>query len=128
MRTFDKIINLGYEGIIVRHFQAPYQRKRSTMVMKFKPKKEDIYEIVGVAEEISIGGVPKEALGALICKGDDGTSFKIGTGFTRESRESLWERAETLKGKMVRVQYQHLTAGKKVPRFPVFVEVIEDVL
>lgn len=123
MRTFDKIINLGYEGIIVRHQLAPYERKRSTMVMKFKPKKVDNYEIVGYEEEISIDGRAKSSLGALRCKSGDGNIFNIGTGFSQEVRRSLWAEKETLIGKVAKVKYQHLTPGRNVPRFPVFVEI-----
>ncbi|MCK4307869.1 hypothetical protein KAW50_06570, partial [candidate division WOR-3 bacterium] len=47
MRTYDLLLNKGYEGIVVRHLEAPYMRKRSIYMMKFKPKKEDIYEILG---------------------------------------------------------------------------------
>ena len=46
-KVYDQIINLGYEGIIVRNFENYYERKRSTTIMKFKPKQEDEYEIVG---------------------------------------------------------------------------------
>ena len=126
MRAYDKIIELGYEGIIVRHIQAPYIRKRSTMVMKFKPKKEDTYEIVGVQEELSISGTPKGTLGSIQCKSGDGNMFSVGTGFSDDLRSRLWRDGESLCGKFIKVQYQHLTSGKKVPRFPVFVEVIED--
>jgi DNA ligase-1 len=124
MRTFDSIINLGYEGIIVRHQLAPYERKRSTMVMKFKPKKEDDYEIIGYEEEISISGESKNSLGALRCKSGDGNTFNIGSGFTKDTRKKLWDDKELLIGKIAKVKYQHLTPGKKVPRFPVFVEII----
>jgi len=124
MRVYDKLIELGYEGIIVRHFDAPYERKRSTYVMKFKPKKIDVYDIVGSQEEISIDGIPKNRLGALICASGDGNLFNVGTGFTDEQRESLWEMRGILPGMRVKVKYQHITSGKKVPRFPVFVEII----
>ena len=126
MRAYDQILEDGYEGIIVRHFFAPYVRKRSIYVMKFKPKKEDNYEIAGWQEEISIEGVPKGRLGALICRSGDGQLFNVGTGFDDGLRSTLWAIKEDLKGKVAKVQYQHLTAGKKVPRFPVFVEVIEN--
>jgi DNA ligase-1 len=126
LRYYNNFLEAGYEGMIVRHHGATYVRRRSTYMMKFKPKKEDIYVIIGVVEEVSIAGNPKNALGALICSGDDGTPFNVGTGFTRADRESLWERAESLIGMQVRVQYQHLTAGKKKPRHSVFVEVIEN--
>lgn len=125
MRTYDKLINLGYEGIIVRHVEAFYERKRSLYVMKFKPKKEDIYEIIGYQEEISIDGTPKGRLGALVCKSGDGNTFNIGTGYSQEARSSLWQRREELSGLSARVKYQHLTSGKQVPRFPVFVEIVD---
>ena len=126
MRAYDTILKAGYEGIIVRHCAAPYVRKRSTWVMKFKPKKEDDYEITGFVEEVSINGVPKGVLGSLQCKSGDGNTFSVGTGFDEEQRSILWSCRESLIGKIAKVKYQHLTSGKKVPRFPVFVEVVEE--
>jgi len=126
MKTYDLLLNKGFEGIIVRHLEAPYVRKRSVYMMKFKPKKEDIYEITGYKEEVSKDGVFKDRLGALTCVGDDGTAFSVGSGLNDGERENLWNSRETLKGKKVKVQYQHLTSGKKVPRFPVFIEVMEN--
>lgn len=126
MRAYDKLIELKYEGIIVRHYMAPYERKRSTMLMKFKPKKDDTYKIVNVVEEVSKEGIPKNRLGALVCKSGDGNLFHVGTGFNDEERERLWNNRETLPGMNAKVQYQHLTTGKQVPRFPVFVEVIDN--
>lgn len=125
MRAYDTVLEQGYEGIIVRHFQAPYERKRSTYVMKFKPKKEDIYVIEGFQEELTINGVPKGTLGSILCKSGDGGLFSVGSGFTDNQRASLWANREILPGKEIKVQYQHLTPGKKVPRFPVFVEILD---
>ncbi len=126
MRAYDQVIKQGYEGIIVRHFQAPYERKRSTLVMKFKPKKSDEYVIVRLNEEIDKNGRPKNSLGSFVCIGADGETFNVGTGFTEDHRREYWNKGEDLIGKVCKVSYQHLTAGKKVPRFPVFMEVIED--
>ena len=125
MSTYDKLMELGYEGIIVRHTQAPYETKRSLYVMKFKAKKEDDYEILGYQEEISIDGRAKDSLGSLVCRSGDGNTFSVGTGFSKDQRDSLWRHKEELIGKVAKVKYQHLTTGKQVPRFPVFVEVIE---
>ena len=124
MRAYDRIIALGYEGIVVRHIDAPYVRRRSLFLMKFKPKKQDVYEIVGWKEEISKDGIPKNRLGALVCKGDDGTEFSVGTGLNDDLRNSLWKERTELIGLNCRVQYQHITSGAHVPRFPVFVEVL----
>lgn len=126
MKAYEQVIEKGYEGIIVRHAQAPYVRKRSTLVMKFKPKKEDNYVITSYAEEITIDGVPKGRLGSIQCESGDGNVFSVGTGFSGEVREGLWKDKENLLGKTIKVKYQHLSSGRKVPRFPVFVEVIED--
>jgi DNA ligase 1 len=124
MRCYDKILNEGYEGIVLREYNNTYVTKRSTSMMKFKPKKTDEYEIVGYTQEVSIHGEPKQSLGAFVCKGDDGTLFNVGTGFTKSDREFLWSNAEYYIGKKVLVSYQHLTHGAGVPRFPVFTKVI----
>ncbi len=126
MKTYDILLNMDYEGIIVRHHAASYVRKRSIFVMKFKPKKEDTYDIIGWDEEMDKEGNPKGTLGSLQCRSGDGGTFNVGTGFARAERKSFWGIRDTLAGKQVKVQYQHLTSGNKVPRFPVFVEVIGD--
>jgi len=126
MFIYDEFIAAGYEGIIVREFNSPYVRKRSNMVMKFKPKKDDYYTVVGYVEEISIEGIPKNSLGALVCSSGEET-FNVGSGFTRDQRNDLWKVKENLIGKVVRVAYQHLTSGKNIPRFPVFSEIIWDI-
>jgi ATP-dependent DNA ligase len=93
--------------------------------MKFKPKKEDEYEIIGYQEEIDISGNPKGTLGALVCKSGDGNTFNVGTGFSSDQRRELWKDKENLPTHSARIKYQHLTSGKQVPRFPVFVSVID---
>ncbi len=123
MKAYDKILKLNYEGIIVRHLTAPYIRRRSTYVMKFKPKKSDEYEIVGFNEEVSKDGVSKGALGSLVCTGINNCMFKVGSGFTAEDRKRYWDKRQGLIGKICKISYQHLT-DKKIPRFPVFCEIL----
>jgi DNA ligase 1 len=125
MREYDALIEQGYEGMVVRHWEAPYIRKRSTFLMKFKPKKSDYYKIIGYKEEVSIHGEPKGRLGALICRGDDGTTFSVGSGLNDNLREKYWDNPEELIGRLCHVAYQHITSGKGVPRFPIFIEVLE---
>ena len=125
MQLNDYYLNEGYEGIIVRHFEAPYIRRRSTFLMKFKPKRSDIYRIVGFKEEIDKNGKPKGRLGALVCQGGDGTQFSVGSGLTEEQRMNLWITRDSLTEHDVKVAYQHLTSLQGVPRFPVFVELVE---
>lgn len=124
MDIYNDFVGMGYEGIVVRHYLAPYIRRRSTYMMKFKPKKSDIYLIVGWKEEISKDGDPKGRLGALVCQSDQ-NEFSVGTGLTDEMRSLLWQGRFGLAGKYCHVEYQHTTPGKGVPRFPVFVKVVE---
>ncbi|KKL75787.1 hypothetical protein LCGC14_2051420 [marine sediment metagenome] len=141
MRSYDDFIEAGYEGMIVRHATAPYLRRRSTFMMKYKSKKEDVYEIKGFSEELSIEGDLKDTLGRIICASGDADVpwlglypahvkppegyFGVGSGFSDKKRKSIWGYPYFLEGRSIKVQYQHLTSGKKVPRFPVFVEIIE---
>lgn len=127
MRGYDRIISDGYEGIIVRSISASYIRRRSTFAMKFKPKKDDYYIIVGHTQMVDKDKRPKQMLGALALKAqDESTVFFVGSGMDDEFRNKWWpvEKANELIGKICHIKYQHLTE-KKVPRFPVFVEVID---
>ena len=95
-------------------------------MMKFKPRKQDIYQIVGFDEEVSIDGIPKDALGSLTCVSQVGENlFHVGTGFNADQRHEMWLDREILIGKMVMVKYQHITSGRGVPRFPVFSHIVE---
>jgi len=125
MKVYDNLLSMNYEGIIVRNFLTHYERKRSTYVMKFKPKKTDIYVISGIREEISKDGVPKNRLGSIICRDDYDSEFSVGSGLTDELREKLWNEQDNLIGKRILVSYQHVTSHNKVPRFPVFINIID---
>jgi ATP-dependent DNA ligase len=121
---YNQFLSEGYEGMIVRHPGANYLRRRSIYVMKFKPKKDDYYTVVGVKEEVDKFGNPKGRLGALLCQ-DEGqeVTFSVGSGLTDEDRRKYW--GVDLTGWLCHIQYQHITPGKGVPRFPVFVKLIE---
>jgi len=144
---YAEILNNGYEGMVVRHFAASYLRRRSVYMMKFKPKKSDFYKICGYSIEVNKYKEPKPGvLGRLICAGSETDAkiigeyppiinppdgyFSVGTGRKGTNNRlleqmKLWRERETLTSKVCHVQYQHITPGKRIPRFPVFVEVIE---
>lgn len=130
LKAYDSFVEDGYEGIIIRHVDAQYVRRRSLYVLKFKPKKEDIYQIVGFKQMIDKTGQPKPMLGALECVSNLGEdTFSVGSGMTDAFRLRWWPevKAAELVGKSVRVKYQHITA-KHSPRFPVFVEIVEPII
>jgi DNA ligase 1 len=128
-RFYDKVTLNGYEGFILRNPLGLYKRSRSTDIMKCKPHKSDLYQIVGVEEEYTIDGIPKNSLGALVLASDvtrPTQPFKVGSGFTREQRQALWTIRPLLIGKWCKIKYQELTTDRKVPRFPVFISIEEE--
>ena len=125
MIAYDSFIDLGYEGIIIRHIRAPYVRKRSRFMLKFKPRKDDYYKIIGVNQAISIAGEPLSMIGAFQCQGSDGTPFKIGAGkLTHDERKNLWKDRHTLIDNFAHVQYQNITSGG-VPRFGLCIDITD---
>jgi len=118
MKKLDIMQSSGYEGIIVRHIMAPYVRRRSIYMMKWKPKRRDDYSIIDVLEAIDQYGKPKGMIGAFVCSGGNGDTFKVGAGrLTHDERRSLWDMKEILKGETLTVEYQHMTSSRGVPRF-----------
>lgn len=113
---------LDYEGIIVRDLHAPYERKRCSWIMKFKPKKSDTYAIVGVQQEKDKNGELKDSLGAFVCE-KDSQAFTVGSGFTQKEREAFWQEylknPECFKGISLHLEYQNITSAG-VPRFGVY--------
>lgn len=126
--AYAEFTDANYEGIIVRDHTAPYIRRRSTQVMKFKPKKQDAYLIVGGQEEYDKHGNPKESLGAFLCDSGDGSgeTFSVGSGLTQSQRQVYWNILDEIisNNSYALVEYQHITPGRKVPRFPIFTSVI----
>jgi ATP-dependent DNA ligase len=122
-RTYDKVISLGYEGIIIRHQMGPYEVKRSLYIMKFKPKKHDTYQIIGWKEEVSKDGVPKGRIGSLVMSSQTGDEFAVSAGLDDEKKAKLWTERNELAGKNAIVHYQHLT-DKKIPKGSFNIEVI----
>lgn len=122
IQHYSKYLDEGYEGIIVRHPFAFYERRRSTWMLKFKPRKRDTYLIVGAEAEVSQTGEVKNRLGALWLE-SDGERFKVGTGFSHEQREKYWEIFQdgSLLGRFCDIDYQSLTPDRKVPKFASFV-------
>ena len=123
-KAYDDIVKLGYEGIIIRNIHAPYAMKRSTWVMKFKPKKKDVYRIVGWKEEVTKEGIPKGRIGSLIMSSQQGDEFGVSAGLDDEERSKLWDERDKLAGKDAIVHYQHLT-NKKIPKGTFDIEIID---
>lgn len=114
----------GYEGIIFRNPAGIYSKHRSHDLLKFKPTKSDTYTIVGTEEERTIHGEPKGTLGSFLLKTPGEETFSCGSGLTAAQRREFWQHRDALPGAKVHLKYQELSADRKVPRFPIFLDVI----
>jgi DNA ligase-1 len=113
----------GYEGIMIKDPNAPYECKRSVAWLKLKPFIEVTLSVVDTEE-----GTGKNAgkLGALVCEGeDDGKTIRVnvGSGLTDEQRSSFWEYKHDCINMLVEVRADAVTQnqdGTYSLRFPRF--------
>tara|TARA_E500000178_G_scaffold323284_1_gene348733 strand:- start:18222 stop:19598 length:1377 start_codon:yes stop_codon:yes gene_type:complete len=116
----------GYEGIMIKKLDAPYECKRSTFWMKWKPVITVDLEVVDIEE-----GTGRNAgrLGALVCEGvDDNRTIRVnvGSGLSDSDRDDFWTRKDSLVGYIVEVkadavtQNQDGTYSLRFPRFERF--------
>ncbi len=116
----------GYEGVMIKDIDAPYECKRTHSWLKAKPFIEVTLEVIEVEEGT---GRNKGKLGAVVCSGtDDGKDIRVnvGSGFTDDNRSSFWSRRDALIGQLVEVradaitQNQDKTYSLRFPRFKTF--------
>jgi len=113
----------GYEGIMLKDPEAPYECKRSVAWLKLKPFIE-VSLVVTAVEEGTGRNVDK--LGAFVCEGvDDGRtiSVNVGSGFTDSNRDDYWKDRDEVVGKVVEVRADAITQnqdGTYSLRFPRF--------
>lgn len=138
----ESMLELGFEGVMLRHPEGPYKQGRATpaegYLFKLKRFEDAEAVVVGVEElehnhnekERSLLGLAKRSthkagrvaggvLGALVVRMPSGIEFNIGSGFTARDREQLWRIRNKLAGKLVKYKY-FPTGSKDRPRFPVF--------
>jgi DNA ligase-1 len=125
MRRFaEASVEEGYEGIMIKNMDAPYECKRSDFWMKWKPTITVDLNIVGFEEGT---GRNLGRLGAIICEGVDNERnirVNVGTGFSDGDRDSYWAEKDSLFGNVVEVQADAVTQnqdGSYSLRFPRFV-------
>lgn len=132
----------GYEGVMLRKFDGAYKFGRSTakeqILVKVKRFTDDEAVVTGFVELMhndneattdnlghtkrsthKDGKRPANTLGALIVKNSAGVEFEIGTGFTANDRQAIWNNQGKYLGQTL--TYKHFEHGAKdKPRHPVF--------
>lgn len=122
----ETAINAGFEGIMIKDPDAPYELKRSTAWLKKKPVISVDLFVKNVAEGT---GKYEGMMGALLCEGvDSGRTIVVscGSGFTDEQRQEFWDNKDDVIGQMVEIladaitQDQTGTFSLRFPRFKCF--------
>lgn len=118
-----QMVAAGFEGIMIKDPNAPYECKRTVSWLKEKPFIELSLAVID-SEEGTGRNLGK--LGALVCQGeDDGKTIcvNVGSGFTDEQRAELWAAKDSLNGQVVEVRADAVTQnqdGTYSMRFPRF--------
>lgn len=118
----DECVAKGYEGIIIRNLDGEYEFGfRSNDLIKYKEFDEEEFEIADVIE--ATGRDAGTAVFVLYLPGYEGeeitadNTFKAKPQGTRELRKEYFDKAGSIIGMKVTVQYQGLS-DDGVPRFP----------
>ena len=117
----------GYEGVMIKDPNAPYECKRTHRWRKAKPFIEVTLNVVAVEEGT---GRNEGRLGAVIVKGeDDGYTYHLncGSGFTDSQRDQFWTERDNLIGSLIEIRADARTKSQdsdtyslRFPRFKTF--------
>jgi DNA ligase-1 len=125
MRRFaDDAVAQGFEGIMIKSIDAPYECKRSSFWMKWKPVMTVDLNIIGFEEGT---GRNLGRLGAIICEGvdnDRNIRVNVGSGLSDADRDEYWHSRDDLLGRVAEVAADAVTQnqdGSYSLRFPRFV-------
>ena len=117
----------GYEGVMIKDVDAPYECKSTHAWLKAKPFIEITLKVVDVEE-----GTGRNAgrLGAVIVEGeDDGYNYRLncGSGFTDSQRDEFWTQRADLVGQLIEIRADARTKSQdsetyslRFPRFKTF--------
>ena len=116
----------GYEGVMIKDIDAPYECKRTHAWLKARPFIEVTLEVVDVEEGT---GRNECRLGAIVCEGmDDERHIKVnvGSGFSDLNRDNFWAEKDSLLKQLVEVRADAITQNQdgtyslRFPRFKTF--------
>lgn len=122
-RYAEDAVAKGFEGIMIKDVGAPYECKRSSFWMKWKPVISVDLTVVGFEEGT---GRNLNRLGAIICEGEDNgrpIRVNVGSGLSDSDRDEYWRNRHNILGHLVEVQADAVTQnqdGTYSLRFPRF--------
>lgn len=121
-KYFKQFLNKGYEGIMLRNVNGPYENKRSVHLQKVKEFEDAEFPIVGFKEG---KGKLRGHIGAFTCELDSGETFDVKMSGETERLKDFFKDHSLWKGKKLTVQFQGYSKYN-IPRFPVGLRFKED--
>jgi hypothetical protein len=112
---FEYFLKQGYEGVMLRLLDMPYEFKRTKQLIKHKPEVDEEFEIVGFLESIQ-----KNTLGSFELVLGDGRKFNavpIQTIGSDKMKKEIWDNRLDYIGKWVSVKFLEYTEDG-IPRHP----------
>lgn len=115
---FAEVLDIGYEGLILKHMDHKYSFKRSNDWIKLKDVRTADLKCVEVIEGT---GKYEGMIGALRCEGvvDNGihVEVSVGSGLTDADRSLPWDEFE---GKTIEIKYNEVIANRDTNRMSLF--------
>jgi len=115
-----KYVQKGYEGIVIKRYDSPYEHKRTKMWLKVKKVYSLDLRCIKVVESKTKPGM----VGALmvdVC----GVNCLVGSGLSQKQRFDFWYHPEQVVNHIVEVKFFEKTPAGKL-RHPVFVRIRDD--
>jgi DNA ligase 1 len=128
-RYSNDMVVAGFEGIMIKDINSPYECKRNTSWLKWKPTITVDLTVVNIEEGT---GRNEGRLGALVCEGvDDGKTIRVnvGSGYSDSDRDDYWTNSNVVIGRTAEVLADAITQnqdGSYSLRFPRFVRFRDD--
>jgi DNA ligase 1 len=115
-KLHDGFVEEGYEGAMVKNLGAPYKFGRGYEIMKLKA-----FHDVDLKIERLLEGTGRHSgkLGSVQVV-FNGVDVQVGSGFSDDLREAIWNKPTDFIGRMIEVRYQEVTPDGSL-RFPTFV-------
>ena len=112
----DEFVLDGFEGAMIKDLDAPYKFGRGPEVMKLKAFHDADLQIQALQEGT---GKHSGKLGSVLVS-YNGVDVQVGSGFSDELRETIWNKPADFIGRTIEVRYQEVTPDGSL-RFPTFV-------
>ena len=115
-KLHDDFVRDGFEGAMIKYLDAPYKFGRGFEVMKMK-----VFHDVDLPIQALLEGTGKHAgkLGSVKVL-FNGVEVQIGSGFSDDLREAIWNDPDSFTGRLIEIRYQEVTQDGSL-RFPTFV-------